>query len=62
MITIWEHIGLFVLLSFLVSLDYNGLRQDDLKTIVKLAIKRFFIFMGASTLFGAALYFLAVAL
>jgi hypothetical protein len=56
MITIWEHFGLFVLLSLLVSLVYSGLRQEDLKAIVRLGLKRFVFFMVASALFGAAAY------
>jgi hypothetical protein len=56
MITIWEHFGLFVLLSLLVSLVYSGLRQEDLKAIARLALKRFVFFMVASVLFGAAAY------
>ena len=56
MITIWEHFGLFVLLSLLVSLVYSGLRQEDLRAIVRLALKRFVFFMVASVVFGAAAY------
>ena len=56
MITIWEHFGLFVLLSLLVSLVYSGLRQEDLRAIVRLAFKRFVFFMVASVVFGAAAY------
>ena len=56
MITICEHFGLFVLLSLLVSLVYSGLRQEDLKAIVRLALKRFVFFMVASALFGAVAY------
>ena len=62
MITIWEHFGLFILLSLLVSLVYSGLRQTDLKAIVRLALKRFVFFMAASALFGLAAYAFARAL
>lgn len=62
LITVWQHFGLFVLVSLLVSLVYSGLRQEDLKKIVKLALRRFLVFMMASALFGVAVYFLALAL
>jgi hypothetical protein len=62
MITIWEHFGLFMLLSLLVSLVYSGLRQTELNAIVRLALKRFVFFMAASALFGAAAYAFARAL
>ena len=59
MITLWEHFGLFMVLSLLVSLVYSGLRQSDLKVIVRLALKRFVFFMAASAVFGTAAYALA---
>ena len=59
MITLWEHFGLFMVLSLLVSLVYSGLRQSDLKVIVRLALKRFVFFMVASAVFGAAAYAIA---
>jgi len=58
-VTIWEHILLFVVVSFIVSLVYNGLRQDDLKTIFRLGCKRFVFFMIASLILGVGTFFLA---
>ncbi|MHC4943120.1 MAG: hypothetical protein ACYTG7_08900 [Planctomycetota bacterium] len=62
MITFWEHFSLFVLLSLLVTLVYSGLRQDDLKMILKLALRRFVFFMTASAVLGVAVYYFALAL
>jgi hypothetical protein len=62
MITVWEHFLLFLLLSLLVSLVYSGLRQEQIKTIVRLAFKRFVVFMGASAVFGVVVYYLARSL
>ena len=59
MITIWEHFGLFILLSLVVSLVYSGLRNEHLSSIIKLALKRFVFFMIASALFAVAIYFFA---
>ena len=46
-ITVWEHFLLFMLLSLLVSLVYSGLRQEDLKKIVRLGFKRFLVFINS---------------
>ncbi|MBU0754952.1 MAG: hypothetical protein KJ645_07410 [Planctomycetes bacterium] len=62
MITFVEHFSLFALLSLLVTLVYSGLRQDDLKKIVCLALKRFTFFMLASAVLGVAAYYFAAAL
>jgi len=59
---IFEHFGLYMLLALLVSLVYSGLRQDDLRAIVKLALKRYVFFMVASVVLGTAIYYLALAL
>lgn len=62
MITLWEHFGLFVLLSLLVTLVYSGLRQDDMRKIIRLALRRFLFFMLASAVLGVAVYFFALGL
>ena len=61
-ISLVEHFGLFVILSLLVSLVYSGLRQEDLKVIVRLGLKRFLFFMAAGLVFGTAVYFFALIL
>jgi hypothetical protein len=61
-VTVWEHFILFALVSLLVALVYSGLRQNDLKVIILLGLKRFFIFMGASAVFAVVVYFFALAL
>ena len=62
MISLWEHFGLFVLLSLLVTLVYSGLRQDDMRKIIRLALRRFLFFMLASAVLGVAVYFFALSL
>jgi hypothetical protein len=62
MISLWEHFGLFVLLSLLVTLVYSGLRQDDMHKIIRLALRRFLFFMLASAVLGVAVYFFALGL
>lgn len=62
MITVMEHFIIFVVLSLLVSLVYSGLRQDDLKKIIILGLKRFVVFMGAGAALGVLAFFIARAL
>ena len=57
-ITVWEHFILFAAVSLLVSLVYSGLRQDRLKEIVFLGLKRFIFFMGVSAVFAVAVYYM----
>lgn len=56
MIEIYEHFGLFMLVSLLACLVYSGLRQEDLRAVVRLALRRFVYFMVAAAVFGAATY------
>ena len=53
---IFEHFGLFVLLTFLACMVYSGLRQDDLRAVVRLGLRRFVFFLVAAAVFGAATY------
>jgi len=62
MITLWEHFGLFIVLSLLVTFVYSGLRQDDLHKIIRLGLRRFLFFMVASAVLGVAVYFFALSL
>jgi len=62
MITLWEHFGLFAILVLLVTLVYSGLRQDDLRIITRLALKRFVYFLTGSAALAVAIYFFALAL
>ena len=59
MISIWEHFILFMILALLVTLVYSGLRQDSIRTILRLSIKRFFFFMAISAGLAVAAYFFA---
>lgn len=61
-ITIWEHILLFAVISLIVSLVYNALRQDDLKAAVILGLKRFIYFMIAGLILAVGTYFLVTNL
>lgn len=61
-ITLFEHFGLFALLSLLATFIYSGLRQDDLKKVIILALKRYCFFMIASAALAVLVYFIAVAL
>ncbi len=58
-VTFWEHILLFMAISLIASLVYNGLRQDNMKTIILLGLKRFVYFMLAGFILGVGTYFLA---
>jgi hypothetical protein len=58
MVSLWEHVLLFVVVSLIVSLVYNGLRQDDLRTIVMLGLKRFVYFMAASLVLAVGSFYL----
>jgi hypothetical protein len=62
MVSLWEHSLLFVIISLIVSLVYNGLRQEDLKVIVFLGLKRFVYFMLAGLILAVATFYLAKAL
>jgi len=62
MIIALEHFLIFCILSLLVALVYSGLRQDDLKVIIRLGLKRFIFFMGASSVLGAIVFYIAFAL
>lgn len=61
-ITLFEHFGLFALLSLLVTFIYSGLRQDDIRKIIPLALKRYLFFMVASAALSIVVYFIAVSL
>jgi hypothetical protein len=61
-VALWEHILLFMVISLIASLVYNGLRQEDLKTVISLGIKRFAYFMIAGLILGCATFFLAKSL
>jgi hypothetical protein len=61
-VTLWEHVLLFMAISLVVSLVYNGLRQDDLKTIILLGLKRFVYFMLAGFLLAVGSFFLVKSL
>ena len=56
MIVLYEHFGLFLLLTLLACLVYSGLRQDDLRVVVRLALRRFLFFVVAAAVFGAATF------
>ncbi len=58
-VTFWEHILLFMITSLIVSLVYNGLRQEGMKEIVLLGMKRFAYFMAASFILAVGTFFLA---
>lgn len=58
-VTLWEHILLFMITSLIVSLVYNGLRQEGMKEIIFLGLKRFVYFMIASVILAVATFFLA---
>ncbi len=61
-ITLWEHVLLFAVISLIVSLVYNALRQDDLKVAVTLGLKRFVYFMIAGLILAVSTYFLVRSL
>jgi len=61
-VSLWEHILLFMAISLIVSLVYNGLRQEDLKTIIFLGLKRFVYFMVAGFILAVGSYFLVKSL
>lgn len=55
-----EHLGWFTLLVLMVSVVYNGLRRDDVGEIVKVGLRRGFLFALVSiALFGVGGYLLA---
>lgn len=55
-----EHLGWFTLLVLMVSVVYNGLRRDDVAEIVKVGLRRGFLFALVSiALFGVGGYLLA---
>jgi len=58
-VSLWEHILLFMITSLIVSLVYNGLRQEGMKSIIFLGLKRFAYFMIASSILAVATFFLA---
>lgn len=58
MVSLWEHVLLFMVISLIVSLVYNGLRQDDLRTIIMLGLKRFVYFMVASLVLAVGSFYL----
>ncbi len=58
-VTLWEHVLLFMITSLFVSLVYNGLRQEGMKAIIFLGLKRFVYFMIASFILAVATFFLA---
>ena len=58
-VTIWEHFLLFAVVSLFLSLVYNGLRQESVKTAIFLGLRRFVWFMLAGGILAAGTYLLA---
>ena len=61
-VTLWEHVILFMVISLIVSLVYNGLRQENVKTIIFLGLKRFVYFMLAGFILALGSFFLVKSL
>ena len=59
-IDVFEHFALFLVLTLLVCLVYSGLRQDEVKAIIRLGLKRFAVFLGASLVLAVGAYFFAL--
>lgn len=58
-VSFWEHIVLFMITSLIVSLVYNGLRQEGMSKIIVLGLKRFVYFMIASFILAVGTFFIA---